>query len=111
MSKSREFSDIQLRMNEKRPLNTLNRDKNRITIRLDTFLGLAVVCILTCVKSFFYHFNLTLDWRGIMMEVGTSHSKIDPHVFSRFPLEGKIKTSVMKVNWWVYSFSVVPVKK
>ncbi|KAM7400961.1 hypothetical protein PAMA_005250 [Pampus argenteus] len=48
MSKSREFSDIQLRMNEKRPLNTLNRDKNRITIR--------------------------------------------------FPIEGKIKTSVMKVN-------------
>nr|XP_046265686.1 probable ATP-dependent DNA helicase HFM1 isoform X2 [Scatophagus argus] len=48
VSKSREFSDIQLRMNEKRPLNTLNRDKNRITIR--------------------------------------------------FPIEGKIKTSEMKVN-------------
>ncbi|XP_042284250.1 probable ATP-dependent DNA helicase HFM1 isoform X1 [Thunnus maccoyii] len=48
MSKSREFSDIQLRMNEKRPLNTLNRDRNRITIR--------------------------------------------------FPIEGKIKTSEMKVN-------------
>uniref|UniRef100_A0A3B4UBF4 DNA 3'-5' helicase n=1 Tax=Seriola dumerili TaxID=41447 RepID=A0A3B4UBF4_SERDU len=47
VSKSREFSDIQLRMNEKRPLNTLNRDKNRITI---------------------------------------------------FPIEGKIKTSEMKVN-------------
>ncbi|XP_071346356.1 probable ATP-dependent DNA helicase HFM1 isoform X2 [Trachinotus anak] len=48
VSKSKEFSDIQLRMNEKRPLNTLNRDKNRITIR--------------------------------------------------FPIEGKIKTSEMKVN-------------
>ncbi|XP_029309816.1 probable ATP-dependent DNA helicase HFM1 [Cottoperca gobio] len=48
VSKSREFSDIQLRVNEKRPLNTLNRDKNRITIR--------------------------------------------------FPIEGKIKTSEMKVN-------------
>ncbi|XP_034469557.1 probable ATP-dependent DNA helicase HFM1 isoform X1 [Hippoglossus hippoglossus] len=48
LSKSREFSDIQLRVNEKRPLNTLNRDKNRITIR--------------------------------------------------FPIEGKIKTSEMKVN-------------
>ncbi|XP_070775191.1 probable ATP-dependent DNA helicase HFM1 [Enoplosus armatus] len=48
-SKSKEFSsDIQLRMNEKRSLNTLNRDKNRITIR--------------------------------------------------FPVEGKIKTSEMKVN-------------
>ncbi|XP_028283310.1 probable ATP-dependent DNA helicase HFM1 [Parambassis ranga] len=48
VSKSREFSDIQLRVNEKRPLNTLNRDKNRITVR--------------------------------------------------FPMEGKIKTSEMKVN-------------
>ncbi|XP_070701535.1 probable ATP-dependent DNA helicase HFM1 [Pempheris klunzingeri] len=48
VSKSREFCDIQLRVNEKRPLNTLNRDKNRITIR--------------------------------------------------FPIEGKIKTSEMKVN-------------
>lgn len=33
VSKSREFSDIQLRMSEKRLLNTLNRDKNRTTIR------------------------------------------------------------------------------
>ncbi|XP_058487783.1 probable ATP-dependent DNA helicase HFM1 isoform X1 [Solea solea] len=48
VSKSREFSDIQLRVTEKKPLNTLNRDKNRTTIR--------------------------------------------------FPIEGKIKTSEMKVN-------------
>jgi ATP-dependent DNA helicase HFM1/MER3 len=41
--------DIQLRMNEKRTLNTMNKDKNRITIR--------------------------------------------------FPMEGKIKTNQMKVNW------------
>ncbi|KAG7227175.1 hypothetical protein INR49_013974, partial [Caranx melampygus] len=34
VSKSKEFRDIQLRINEKRPLNTLNRDKNRITISL-----------------------------------------------------------------------------
>ncbi|XP_061098727.1 probable ATP-dependent DNA helicase HFM1 [Conger conger] len=33
ISKSKEFSDIQLRVNEKRTLNTLNKDKNRITIR------------------------------------------------------------------------------
>ncbi|XP_072297913.1 probable ATP-dependent DNA helicase HFM1 [Eucyclogobius newberryi] len=33
VSKNKEFSDIQLRMNEKRLLNTLNRDKNRTTIR------------------------------------------------------------------------------
>ncbi|XP_043988990.1 probable ATP-dependent DNA helicase HFM1 isoform X1 [Gambusia affinis] len=48
VSKSKEFRDVQLRVNEKKPLNTLNRDKNRATIR--------------------------------------------------FPLEGKIKTSEMKVN-------------
>lgn len=35
LSKSKEFSDIQLRVNEKRPLNTLNKDKNRLTIRSD----------------------------------------------------------------------------
>ncbi|XP_030630596.1 probable ATP-dependent DNA helicase HFM1 [Chanos chanos] len=33
ISKGKEFSDVQLRVNEKRTLNTLNRDKNRITIR------------------------------------------------------------------------------
>ncbi|XP_018586296.2 probable ATP-dependent DNA helicase HFM1 isoform X2 [Scleropages formosus] len=48
ISKGKEFSDVQLRINEKRTLNTLNRDKNRTTIR--------------------------------------------------YPLEGKIKNSEMKVN-------------
>ncbi|XP_042559018.1 probable ATP-dependent DNA helicase HFM1 [Clupea harengus] len=33
VSKSKEFSDVQLRVNEKRILNTLNKDKNRTTIR------------------------------------------------------------------------------
>uniref|UniRef100_A0A674N2S1 Probable ATP-dependent DNA helicase HFM1 n=1 Tax=Takifugu rubripes TaxID=31033 RepID=A0A674N2S1_TAKRU len=33
LSRSKEFSNIQLRVNEKRALNTLNRDKNRLTIR------------------------------------------------------------------------------
>ncbi|RXM27831.1 Cell division cycle 7-related protein kinase [Acipenser ruthenus] len=33
ISKSKEFSDVQLRVKEKRTLNTLNKDKNRITIR------------------------------------------------------------------------------
>ncbi|KAM3865988.1 putative ATP-dependent DNA helicase HFM1 [Diretmus argenteus] len=33
VSTGKEFSDIQLRVNEKRTLNTLNKDKNRITIR------------------------------------------------------------------------------
>ncbi|XP_062373208.1 probable ATP-dependent DNA helicase HFM1 isoform X2 [Sardina pilchardus] len=33
VSKSKEFRDIQLRVHEKRILNTLNKDKNRITIR------------------------------------------------------------------------------
>ncbi|KAJ0012169.1 hypothetical protein NQD34_013144, partial [Periophthalmus magnuspinnatus] len=52
VSNSKEFSDIQLRVNEKRLLNTLNRDKNRTTIR--------------------------------------------------FPMEGKIRTNDMKVNWSVF---------
>ncbi|XP_058887548.1 probable ATP-dependent DNA helicase HFM1 [Acipenser ruthenus] len=34
ISKSKEFSDVQLRVKEKRTLNTLNKDKNRITIRI-----------------------------------------------------------------------------
>ncbi|KPP79807.1 putative ATP-dependent DNA helicase HFM1, partial [Scleropages formosus] len=34
ISKGKEFSDVQLRINEKRTLNTLNRDKNRTTISL-----------------------------------------------------------------------------
>uniref|UniRef100_A0A8C9SBX4 DNA 3'-5' helicase n=1 Tax=Scleropages formosus TaxID=113540 RepID=A0A8C9SBX4_SCLFO len=53
ISKGKEFSDVQLRINEKRTLNTLNRDKNRTTIR--------------------------------------------------YPLEGKIKNSEMKVNWYMIS--------
>ena len=32
--KSEEFKDVQLRNNEKKILNTLNKDKNRVTIRL-----------------------------------------------------------------------------
>nr|XP_015210859.1 PREDICTED: probable ATP-dependent DNA helicase HFM1 isoform X2 [Lepisosteus oculatus]XP_015210860.1 PREDICTED: probable ATP-dependent DNA helicase HFM1 isoform X2 [Lepisosteus oculatus] len=33
ISKGKEFSDVQLRVSEKRTLNTLNKDKNRVTIR------------------------------------------------------------------------------
>ncbi|XP_022085821.1 probable ATP-dependent DNA helicase HFM1 [Acanthaster planci] len=33
LCKCKEFSDIQLRVNERKILNTLNRDKNRVTIR------------------------------------------------------------------------------
>ncbi|XP_028448259.1 probable ATP-dependent DNA helicase HFM1 isoform X4 [Perca flavescens] len=62
ISKSREFSDIQLRVNEKRPLNTLNRDKNRTTIR--------------------------------------------------FPIEGKIKTSEMKVNCLIQAqLGTIPIQE
>ena len=38
VSKSKEFSDVQLRVNEKRILNTLNKDKNRTTIRLEKYV-------------------------------------------------------------------------
>ncbi|CAI5641679.1 unnamed protein product [Oreochromis niloticus] len=61
LSKSREFSDIQLRVNEKRSLNALNRDKNRVTIR--------------------------------------------------YPIDGKIKTSEMKVNCLIQAqLSSIPVQ-
>lgn len=40
VSKSKEFTDIQLRVNEKKTLNILNRDKNRITIRSEAFVQL-----------------------------------------------------------------------
>ncbi len=33
LSKSKEFEDITLRVNEKKILNTLNKDKHRATIR------------------------------------------------------------------------------
>ena len=33
VSKCREFSDVKLRMNEKRVLNTLNKDKNSENVR------------------------------------------------------------------------------
>uniref|UniRef100_A0A3P9B8S9 DNA 3'-5' helicase n=1 Tax=Maylandia zebra TaxID=106582 RepID=A0A3P9B8S9_9CICH len=59
LSKSREFSDIQLRVNEKRSLNALNRDKNRVTI---------------------------------------------------YPIDGKIKTSEMKVNLIQAQLSSIPVQ-
>ncbi|XP_032386453.1 probable ATP-dependent DNA helicase HFM1 isoform X2 [Etheostoma spectabile] len=62
ISKSREFSDIQLRVNEKKSLNTLNRDKNRTTIR--------------------------------------------------FPIEGKIKTSEMKVNCLIQAqLGTIPIQE
>ncbi len=33
LSRCKEFEDVHLRVNEKRVLNTLNKDKNRPTIR------------------------------------------------------------------------------
>ena len=33
MSKSKEFSDVKLRVSEKRALNVVNKDKNKQTIR------------------------------------------------------------------------------
>ncbi|XP_022352002.1 probable ATP-dependent DNA helicase HFM1 [Enhydra lutris kenyoni] len=48
----KEFVDVQLRINEKKTLNTLNKDPNRVTIR--------------------------------------------------FPMEGRIKTREMKVNWFIF---------
>lgn len=79
VSKSREFSDIQLRMNEKRPLNTLNRDKNRVTIRLGIFIGLKIadtVSLLQLADSFgtmsIYHL---MGVKIILEQVATSSCK------------------------------------
>lgn len=36
VSKCKEFSDVKLRMNEKRALNLLNKDKNKETIRYNS---------------------------------------------------------------------------
>ena len=47
LCKSQEFSDIQLRTNEKRALNTLNKDKNRATIR-------SAFCIIALFSSIRY---------------------------------------------------------
>lgn len=37
LSKCKEFNDVRLRVNEKKVLNTLNKDKNRPTIRFMIF--------------------------------------------------------------------------
>lgn len=80
ISKSREFSDIQLRVNEKRPLNTLNRDKNRTTIRSDTFIGLTIA------------YTGSINNKCIIVEVDTLHAKLDMYVFvSGFPLRERSK--------------------
>lgn len=39
ISKGKEFSDVQLRVNEKKTLNMLNKDKNRTTIRSEGSLA------------------------------------------------------------------------
>ena len=46
MSKCKEFSDVKLRVNEKRALNTLNKDKNKETIRYNSNKLDSVIVIL-----------------------------------------------------------------
>jgi len=47
ISKGKEFSDVQLRVNEKKTLNMLNKDKNRNTIR--SKLSLTTNCQSYCI--------------------------------------------------------------
>ena len=68
----REFEDVHLRVNEKKVLNTLNKDKNRATIRY---------------------------WLWYLHNHAGSHHHIANTC--RFPMSGKIKSTDMKVNWWV----------
>ena len=71
LSKCKEFQDVRLRMNEKRILNQLNKDKHRLTIRY----------IISTEES------------------STSLSLSLSLCYFRFPINGKIKSTDMKVNW------------
>lgn len=51
VSKSTEFNAIQLRVNEKRSLNSLNRDKNRTTIRSDMLVNTSEGCRTACLAD------------------------------------------------------------
>ena len=81
---------MRLRVNEKRILNGLNKDKNKPTIRL-IMQCLLVVALLAYVQY-----------------------KTSQY---RFPMNGKIKSTDMKVNWYdfddeylpVYFYSILPV--
>ena len=75
VSQCQEFSDVHLRVTEKRVLNTLNKDKNRITVRSYTH---------------------------------NTHAHTHTHKLYRFPMDGKIKSKDMKVNWSVVPTTTVP---
>ena len=49
LSQCKEFADICLRVTEKRVLNTLNKDKNRTTIRYFSEIQVIIIIIAVCV--------------------------------------------------------------
>ena len=69
LSKCKEFQDVRLRMNEKRILNQLNKDKHRLTIR----------------------YIISTEESSISLSLSLC--------YFRFPINGKIKSTDMKVNW------------
>ena len=53
VSQCQEFADVHLRVTEKRVLNTLNRDKNRATIRyISPSLPILSLCLLILCTGF-----------------------------------------------------------
>ena len=83
-----ELSDIRLRVNEKRTLNALNCDKNRQTIRWACGLcrPLGGPCGLCATSDKPQGVGAICEWSWL---------------FYRYPMNGKIKTTDMKVNWCV----------
>lgn len=79
MSKCKEFSDVKLRVNEKRILNGLNKDKNKLTIRYHG--GLENIIATPKIGLTFTHWPCCYS-------------------FNRFPVNGKIKSSDQKVSWY-----------
>ena len=77
-----EFADVRLRVNEKRILNGLNKDKNKPTIRL----------IMQCLL--------------IVALLAYARYKKSQY---RFPMNGKIKSTDMKVNWYDFDDEYLPV--
>lgn len=78
ISNCTEFVDVKLRTNEKKILNTLNKDKDKITIR---------------------YLKNTLKIESTFLTINKMNLENIYVFMHRFPMEGKIKTREMKVNW------------
>uniref|UniRef100_A0A3B3RKF1 Probable ATP-dependent DNA helicase HFM1 n=1 Tax=Paramormyrops kingsleyae TaxID=1676925 RepID=A0A3B3RKF1_9TELE len=91
ISKGKEFNDVQLRMNEKRTLNTLNKDKHRITIRFpmegkiknrEMKVNCLIQAHLGCIPT--QEFGLTQD-TGKIFRIGIRMTKCLSEYLSQHP--------------------------